>query len=108
LLGTRESAFRDHARNKNCVKPLTDRAPHLSDKGGKGGATVKEVFMLNRIPVIGLAVAVAAALLVVALVTPALGPRASRADLASPSLSIDQLHRQVDYRQLPVHAIPLP
>jgi hypothetical protein len=90
------------------VKPITDRASHLSDKGGKGGATVKEVFMLNRIPVIGLAIAVAAALLVIALVTPALGPRASLADLGSPSLSIEQLHRQVDHHKLPVHAIPLP
>jgi hypothetical protein len=63
--------------------------------------------MLNRTPVIGLAIAVAA-LLVIALVTPTLGPRASRADLGSPSISIEQLHRQVDHRTLPVQAIPEP
>ncbi|MBV8752746.1 MAG: hypothetical protein JO328_07795 [Hyphomicrobiales bacterium] len=64
--------------------------------------------MLNRTPVIGLAIAVAAALLVIALVTPTLGPRASRAELGSPSISIEGFHRQVDHRNLPVHAIPLP
>jgi hypothetical protein len=64
--------------------------------------------MLDRIPVIGLVIAVAAALLVIALLAPALGPTVSRADLGSPSLSIEQLHRQVDHRTLPVHAIPLP
>jgi hypothetical protein len=64
--------------------------------------------MLNRVAVIGLAVAAAAALLVIVLVSPALGPRASHADLGSPSLSIEDLHSKVDHRKLPVHAIPEP
>jgi hypothetical protein len=69
---------------------------------------VKEAFMLNRTTVIGLTIAAAAALLVIALVTPALGPRASHADLGVPSISIEQLHQKVDHRALPVHAIPEP
>jgi len=64
--------------------------------------------MLNRTPLIGLAIAVAAALLVIVLVNPVLGPRASRADLGTASISIEDLHRQGDHRKLPVHAIPLP
>jgi len=64
--------------------------------------------MLNRVAVIGLAVAAAAALLVIVLVGPALGPRASRADLGSPSLSIEDLHTKIDHRKLPVHVIPEP
>jgi hypothetical protein len=64
--------------------------------------------MLNRATVIGLTITAAAALLVIALVTPALGPRASRADLGVPSISIEQLHQKVDHRALPVHAIPEP
>jgi hypothetical protein len=64
--------------------------------------------MLNRITTVGFAVALAAALLVIALVSPALGPRASRADLGSPSLSIEDLHNKVDHRKLPIHAIPEP
>ena len=64
--------------------------------------------MLNRVAVIGLAVAAAAALLVIVLVSPALGPRASRADLGSPSLSIEDLHSKIDHRKLPVHAFPEP
>jgi hypothetical protein len=89
------------------VKAVTDRARLVSDKGGEGG-TVKEAFMLNRITAVGFAVAVAAALLVIALASPALGPRASRADLGSPSLSIEDLHSKVDHRKLPVHVIPEP
>jgi hypothetical protein len=64
--------------------------------------------MLNRTTAVGLTVGLAAALLVIALVSTALAPHASRADLGSPSLSIEGLHRQVDHRALPVHAIPLP
>jgi hypothetical protein len=64
--------------------------------------------MRNRTTVIGLAIAVAAALVVIVLVSPALGPRASRADLGSTPLSIESLHGQVDHGKLPVHAIPEP
>jgi len=63
--------------------------------------------MLSRVTVIGLAVA-AAALLVIVLVTPAIGPRASLAEFGSPTLSIESLHSQVDHSKLPVHAIPEP
>ena len=69
---------------------------------------MEKAFMLNRITAIGFAVALAAALLAIVLVSPALGPRASRADLGSPSLSIEDLHSKVDHRKLPVHAIPEP
>jgi hypothetical protein len=64
--------------------------------------------MLNRTTVVGLVVALVAALLVIVLVNPALGPQASRADLASPSLSIEGLHGKVDHRKLSVQEIPLP
>ena len=64
--------------------------------------------MLNRAAVVGFAVAVAAALVVIVLVSPAVGPRASRADLGSPSLSIEDLHTKIDHHKLPVHAIPEP
>jgi hypothetical protein len=72
------------------------------------GATAKEAFMLNRATFIGAAVALAATLVVIVLVQLTIGPRASRADLASPSLSVDDLQRQVDASKLPVHAIPAP
>lgn len=64
--------------------------------------------MLNRAAVVGFAVAVAAGLVVIVLVSPAVGPRASRADLGSPSLSIEDLHTKIDHHKLPVHAIPEP
>ena len=64
--------------------------------------------MLNRITAVGFAVALAAALLAMVLVFPALGPRPSRADLGSPSLSIEDLHTKIDHRKLPVHVIPEP
>jgi len=64
--------------------------------------------MLNRTTVVGLAVALAAGLLVIVLVSPGFGPRASHADFGSPSLSIEDLHGKVDHRTLPVHAIPEP
>ena len=64
--------------------------------------------MLNRATVIGLVVALAAVLLVVVLVSPAIGPRASHADLASPSISIERLHGQVDHSKLPIQPIPEP
>jgi hypothetical protein len=64
--------------------------------------------MLNRATAVGFAVALAAALLAIVLVVPALGPRASHADLGSPSLSIEDLHSKIDHHKLPVHAIPEP
>jgi len=64
--------------------------------------------MLNRATVIGFAVAFVAALIVVVLVNPPLGPRTSRADLGTPSISIDDLHGKVDHGKLPVHVIPEP
>jgi len=64
--------------------------------------------MLNRITAVGFAVALAAALLAIVLVSPAFGPRATRADLGSPSLSIEDLHTKIDHRKLPVHVIPEP
>ena len=64
--------------------------------------------MLNRATVIGFAIALAAALLVIVLVGPAIGPQASRADLASPSISIERLHGQVDHGKLPIQPIPEP
>jgi len=64
--------------------------------------------MLNRAAVIGLAIALAAALLVAVLVSPAIGPGLSRADLGSPSISIERLHGQVDHSKLPIQPIPEP
>ena len=64
--------------------------------------------MLNRATVIGLVVTAAAALLAVVLVNPSIGPQASRADLASPSISIEHLHRQADHSKLPIQPIPEP
>jgi hypothetical protein len=64
--------------------------------------------MLNRITAVGFAVALAAAFLAIVVISPALGPRASRADLGSPSLSIEDLHANIDHRRLPVHVIPEP
>jgi negative regulator of sigma E activity len=64
--------------------------------------------MLNRITLVGLAIAAAVALLVIVLVSPTIGPQASRAEFGTPSLSIEGLHRQVDHRKLPVQAIPEP
>jgi hypothetical protein len=64
--------------------------------------------MLNRATVIGCAIALAAALLVAVLVNPAIGPRPSRADFGSSSISIEHLHGQVDHGKLPIHSIPEP
>lgn len=64
--------------------------------------------MLNRTTVIGVVIALAAALVWIVLVQPAIGPQASRADLGSPSISVDYLHRQVDPHKLPIHAAPEP
>ena len=64
--------------------------------------------MLDRATYVGFAVALAAAVILIVLVSSATGPQPSRADVAGPSISIEQLHRKVDYRELPVHAIPLP
>jgi hypothetical protein len=64
--------------------------------------------MPNRTTVIGLAIALATALLVVVLVNPATGPRTSRAEFGGTSISIEGMHRQVDHSKLPVHSIPEP
>jgi len=64
--------------------------------------------MLDRATFVGFAVAFVAAVLLIVLVSSATGPQTSRADIAGPSLSIEQLHRKVDAGGLPVHAIPLP
>jgi hypothetical protein len=63
--------------------------------------------MLNRATVTGIAIAIATTVVAV-LVWPVIGPRASRADLGSPSISIEDLHRQVDHGKLPVHVAPEP
>ena len=57
---------------------------------------------------IGLTVALAAALLVAVLVSPTIGPRQSQAGLGSTSISIEQLHGQVDHIKLPIHTVPEP
>jgi hypothetical protein len=64
--------------------------------------------MLNRATVIGFAIALAAALLVAVLVSPALGPQPSRAELGTPSISIERLHGQIDHGKLPIQPIPEP
>ena len=64
--------------------------------------------MLNRATLIGVAVVLAAALVVIVLVHPATGPRPSRADLGSPLIPVEELHRQVDVSKLPVQSIPEP
>jgi hypothetical protein len=69
---------------------------------------VKETIMLNRVTVIWLAVALAAALLVVVLTNPQIGPSASRAELESNSISVERMHRQIDHEKLPVQVIPEP
>jgi hypothetical protein len=89
------------------VKAVTDAARLVSDKAGRA-ENCEEAFMLNRITAVGFAVALAAALLAIVLVSPAFGPRASRADLGGPSLSIEDLHTKIDHRKLPVHVIPKP
>ena len=89
------------------MKAVTDAARLVRDKAGRA-ENCEEASMLNRIIAVGFAVALAAALLVIVLVSPALGPRASRADLGSPSLSIEDLHTKIDHRKLPVHVIPEP
>jgi hypothetical protein len=64
--------------------------------------------MRNRATLIGVAVALAAVLVVIVLANPATGPRPSRADLGSPSLPVEELQRQVDASKLPVQSIPEP
>jgi hypothetical protein len=64
--------------------------------------------MPNRATLIGVAVALAVALVVIVLVQPAIGPQVSRANLASPSLPVEELHHQVDASKLPVQPIPEP
>ena len=89
------------------MKAVTDADRLVSDKAGRA-ENCEEAFMLNRITAVGFAVALAAALLAIVLVGPAFGPRASRAYLGSPSLSIEDLHTKIDHRKLPVHVIPEP
>jgi hypothetical protein len=69
---------------------------------------VKEPIMPNRVTVIWLAVVLAAALLVVVLTNPQIGPAASLADLGNNSIWIERMHRQIDHGRLPVHVIPPP
>jgi hypothetical protein len=64
--------------------------------------------MLNRATVIGITIALAAALIVAVLTHSPMGPRESQAGLADPSISIEELHGQVDHGKLPVQAIPEP
>ncbi len=64
--------------------------------------------MPNRATVIGIAIALAAALAVIVLTYPSLGPQPSRADLASPAISIENLHQQADHSKLPVQSAPMP
>jgi len=64
--------------------------------------------MLNRALLIGLAFAFGTALFVAVLVNPGTGPQVSRADLASISISIEDLHRKVDHARLPIDLAPEP
>ena len=50
----------------------------------------------------------AAALVAAVLTYPSLGPQVSRAGVASPAISIEDLHRQVDQSKLPLHSAPQP
>ena len=68
----------------------------------------KEALMLNRAPLIGLAIAFGTALFAALLVNLGTGPRLSRADLGSTSISIEDLHRQVSHTKLPIHSVPEP
>ena len=61
--------------------------------------------VLNRAALIGVAVALTAALAVIML---GQFPRASHADLGSLSLAVDDLQRQMDATKLPVDFIPEP
>jgi hypothetical protein len=64
--------------------------------------------MLNRVTFVGMAIAFGTAIFVGLLVNPGTGPRISRADLASTSISIEDLHRKVDHTRLPIHSAPEP
>jgi len=64
--------------------------------------------MSNRAPLIGLAIAFGTALFMALLVNQGAGPRVSRADLGSTSVSIADLHRKVDHARLPIHSAPDP
>lgn len=64
--------------------------------------------MPNRATVIGVAIVLAVAVVAALLGRLAIGPTASRAGLGNPSISIDDLHRQVDPSKLPVHSAPDP
>jgi hypothetical protein len=64
--------------------------------------------MLNRVTLVGVAIALGFALLVAAQVNPGIGPPASRADLGSASISIEDLHRKVDHTRLPIQSVPEP
>ena len=64
--------------------------------------------MLNRVTLVGVAIALGFALLVAVQVNSGIGPLASRADLGNTSISIEDLHRKVDYTRLPIHSVPEP
>jgi hypothetical protein len=64
--------------------------------------------MLNRAPLIGLAIVLGTALFVAVLVNPGRGQRVSQADLGSTSISIEDLHRKIDHTRLPIHSVPEP
>ena len=64
--------------------------------------------MLNRLTLVGMAIAVGLALLVAVIVNPAIGPRASQADLGSTTVSIEAIHQRLDHTKLPIHSAPEP
>ena len=64
--------------------------------------------MFNRTLVIAAALIVAVAAIVIMLTRPAFGPRESQAGYEATTISIEQLHREVDHGKLPVHTAPEP
>jgi len=64
--------------------------------------------MFNRLTLVGMAIAVCLALFVAVMVNPAIGPRASQADLGNTSISIEAIHQRLDHTKLPIHLAPEP
>jgi hypothetical protein len=64
--------------------------------------------MFNRTLAIGAVIVLTAAVIAAALIQPAIGPRASRADYKAATISPEDLHRQVDHHNLPIQSIPEP
>jgi hypothetical protein len=62
--------------------------------------------MLNRVTFVGIAIAFGTAFFVGLLVNSRTGPGVSRSDLASTSISIEDLYRKVDHTRLPIHSAP--